>query len=124
MPEFVHALASEAYILNRSTGEPDLAELRHALIQIETIHRQTGICAVLVDAREKRGTPSAEHALEGALALTKLTSQGIRFAILALSPPDRRLDFFENVVTNYGGRLRFFTDKVQAIAWLQHHQHV
>ena len=103
------------------TYEPDLPVriAEHALKQAAP----AGKTAVLVDIRQISGrAPTMSERYEQAVQIADLQARQmprIRMAVLGLEPMIHPQRFGEVVATNRGAHLRVFTERAEALSWLQ-----
>jgi hypothetical protein len=120
MSVIVTAEVRATHVRLHCLGVFDFSSALMLLDQAFELARQTGLEAVLIDARELEGAPTTMERYHWGVQIATRSAAGprIRIAVVGNEPiidPDR---FGEIVATNRGASGRAFTDLQEAIAWL------
>ena len=114
MPEEVK-LNTEKQLMRLQFGSDSTVEnWKSALVQVERLSEETGICRVLVDVRKQTNLAGIGILFDFATRLPR----SIAFAVLC----EIHLDvhhFIENVATNRGITVKDFDSEQNAIEWLK-----
>jgi hypothetical protein len=114
MPEQVTFDAEKQLIRVQFVSDSTVENWKSALVQIERLSEETGICRVLVDVRKQTD-------LANTIELFTFASKLPRFMVFAVLC-EIHLDhhrFIENVATNRGMTIRDFDSEQDAIEWLK-----
>ena len=106
------------YLLIKWSGSASAEETKRA--GIEGFERATaeGISRVLVDVTDVTEQPSITDQYSATVANSSLGPRQPRCALLGRPDQTNDLSFMETVGRNRGMRIRVFTDKSEALAWL------
>ena len=115
MPGEVRLDAKEQLLRVQFVSDSTVDDWKSALVQVERLSKETGICRVLVDVRKQTDLASTFELFGFGSQLPGT----IAFAVLCEIHLDNHR-FIETVATNRGVKVRDFDSEQAAIAWLKH----
>lgn len=102
----------------RLRGRLDVTAAVESLAGLFAEAEKRGWRGVLIDLVGLEETPTAEHALMGALGLARKWRPGWRLASLHAPEARNAAKFFESTALNRGMTSRVFTEREDALRWL------
>ena len=121
MPWTTRLMPAQDYIESTFSGQITPAELQDAFETSMALVRETDCRRILADCTRMQGGHSVIdlYFLADALLATGLASK-LREAVLLPELPDsaENVRFWETTCANRGIRVRVFTDRAEAMAWL------